>query len=353
MHKSKRNGMVELFRFLAAIGIATYHFEWLYINQADRLIHFYIFVEFFFVLSGFFLAQNCAKGKNSPVQYVWHQLRKLYPTYLAAFVFSFAVSVLVQRMGVHDIVESLWKAKWEILLCSLFAFDNTPSYNGGGAAAYIPALLLASLILYFLLREHKKAFLCVIGPLLILCGLSRILHTVGNLSVWVQYDGLITLGVVRALADMSIGILAAEWLLPALKKKTSQDRSVAVAVTGMIVCCLWAVLLIAERNAISFSDLVFYIFVFAVQICCAAVVTLPEKINTIFCWLGKLSYPLFLFHYGVLTLLRNVKGDLGYKKGMALFLLIIFLISAAVAVIPEIIGKRKNCKKSASKEGAV
>ena len=67
-----RNGFVEFYRFIAAICIALFHYEWVYMGTSRYLGHLYIFVEFFFVLSGFFLAQNCNKaaavsaGRKSP-----------------------------------------------------------------------------------------------------------------------------------------------------------------------------------------------------------------------------------------------------------------------------------------------
>lgn len=216
---AQRNGLIEYFRFFAAVGIASYHFEWVYVGQADRLQHFYILVEFFFVLSGFFLAQNCIHKDESAMRYVWRQCCKLYPLYFFAFCCSFVVAHLSWQIGWKDVLEHLWSAKWEVLLCTIFAFDDAPVYNAGGAASYIPALLLASLILYYLLKEYRALFNNVLGPLMVVCGLSRIIHVNGNLSVWQQYDGFVTLGIVRACADMSIGILAAQYLLPVVQKR--------------------------------------------------------------------------------------------------------------------------------------
>ena len=85
-----RNGFVELYRFLAAAGIALYHFEYVYMGSGNFLAHFYIFVEFFFVLSGFFMAQNShsASEEQTAWNYVWRQVKKLYPLYLVAIIFT-------------------------------------------------------------------------------------------------------------------------------------------------------------------------------------------------------------------------------------------------------------------------
>lgn len=50
----KRSWKIEALRFIATMGIAIFHFEWIYIGHPVYFQHFYLWVEFFFVLSGFF-----------------------------------------------------------------------------------------------------------------------------------------------------------------------------------------------------------------------------------------------------------------------------------------------------------
>ncbi len=53
-----RNPYIELFRFLGTLAIMLYHFEWLYVGKSVFLTNHYIWVEMFFVLSGFFIASK-------------------------------------------------------------------------------------------------------------------------------------------------------------------------------------------------------------------------------------------------------------------------------------------------------
>lgn len=53
--ETSRNGLIEIARFFAAVFMALYHFEWVFLSESKYFTHLYIFVEFFFVISGFLL----------------------------------------------------------------------------------------------------------------------------------------------------------------------------------------------------------------------------------------------------------------------------------------------------------
>lgn len=321
-----RNGFVELYRFIAALGIALFHYEWVYMGTSCYLGHLYIFVEFFFVLSGFFLAQNCKKAaaEVSAWEYVGRQIKKLYPLYLLAVISSAWITGRLMGWGGASLPLIIWQDKWEILLSYVFGWGGTV-YNNGGASAYVPALLFASLILYELLRSQKRLFTAVVGPILIVCGYSRILSVCGNLSVWLQFDELITLGVVRAFAGMSVGILFSEVVMPALAKGKKPILFAVVA-----ICTYGCVGLVLYRNYIGYSDLLFFVLLFALLITCLSLLRLPPLLNRTCCYLGKLSYPIFLFHYTFLEAMKCFLPDMPYVKGILVFLTLLLVCTASL-----------------------
>ena len=325
-----RNGLVELYRFFAAVGIALYHFEWVYVGSSQYFVHFYIFVEFFFVLSGFFLVQNCHSmpEQYTAWDYVGRQIKKLYPLYLAAIVFTACITHFLTADSGGGLL-AIWQDKWELLLAYIFGWGGT-SYNNGGASAYVPALLFASLLLYELARAHRSLFLSVIGPLLIACGYSRIIFTTGNLSVWLQFDGAITQGVIRALAGMSVGILFAEVVRPALAGWKRRTLFVCV-----ILCTFGIPALVLYRNYIGFSDLIFYVFLFALLITSSSRLSLPDLLNSIGCCCGKLSYPIFLFHYGILLILRQFLPEEPYIKSIFVFIISFLMVAAVILFLQQ------------------
>ena len=332
--RAKRDGKIELVRFFAALSIATYHFEWVYIGHPVFLQHFYIWVEFFFLVSGFFLYfSKDEKGdreeyQSASYQYVFSQIRKIYPLYLAGFLFTFIVTNIATQLPVRQWAEALWGAKWEVLLGVMYGFGSSV-YNKGGAPEQISALLFCSLIIHYLITRHRDAFVHIIAPLAVVIGFGRIINTYGNMSQWMAFDGYINVGLLRGFADMCTGALCAAVLLPLLRKVKEKW----LVIIGVVIPCAFIVFLIVGTNYIDSYDLVLYIFLFGLLLTAlyAWQRPVPEQIDGILRYLGRLSYPLFLFHYGMLILLRTYFPNMRYRYGAVIFLLMT-LLAAVVAL---------------------
>lgn len=196
----KRDWRIELVRVITTFGIAIFHFEWIYMGHPTYFQHFYLWVEFFFVLSGFFVAKNYKQnsdGECGCIHYVWNQVKKLWPPYIWAFAFSFVVYCICNSIDdVRNIMSLLWRAKWEIVFLQLSGFDGAaPVING--VTAYIPALLFSCLVLTYLLRYHNRLTINVIAPICPILIYSHILIKYGNLSQWVEYENWTTVGLLR------------------------------------------------------------------------------------------------------------------------------------------------------------
>lgn len=205
----KRSWKIEALRFIATMGIAIFHFEWIYIGHPVYFQHFYLWVEFFFVLSGFFLAKNCKEKKQSALNYTWQHVKKLWPQYIIAFVFSFVVYCFVNKISGHAVLGVLWKTKWEMIFFQLFGFDaNAPVING--VTGYIPALLVGSLIIYYFLDKYYEITVNLFAPILPIMIYAHMINTYGNISQWMEYEDWCTIGCLRGIAGILIGVLAYE-----------------------------------------------------------------------------------------------------------------------------------------------
>ena len=209
MDTAKRDWMIEGVRFLATCSIAVFHFEWIYLGCPIYFQHFYIWVEFFFVLSGFFCAKNVLHNKEdsffSPLKYVGKQAIKLWRPYIVAFIFSFIVYCMVNEIrNLGDVLITLFAAKWEIFFLQLSGFDSgAPVING--VTAYIPALLFASLVIYYMIKRHFMLFINIIIPILPIFIYAHIINLYGNLSQWMAFENWYTIGILRGLAGTLIG----------------------------------------------------------------------------------------------------------------------------------------------------
>lgn len=328
-----RNANVELFRFFASVCIALYHFEWICLNTSVFIPYFFIWVEFFFIVSGFFLAGNIEKKQVENtgggckcidgIQYTYSQGKKLYPLYLLAFLFSFCIYYIVNPIERSQILKGIWLAKWELLLSSILGFDNSaPIYNRGGAVAYIGAMLIGSMTLYYFIDKHKYFFYQFLGLAMIILFYGRIINVAGNLSQWATYDSVINLGILRGIAGMSVGALTWHFINPVMAKSKK-----ARIFSNIVFWVFIAILINPNTQIINQNDMIFCVFVFAVQISTLYNMKsdfLPKTLKRIFLRLGKMSYPIFLFHYGVLILLKHYWKKMNY--GVAVVFVLFMLI---------------------------
>ncbi len=344
MKDKKRNPYIELWRFFAGMCIAVYHFEWIYIGNPVLFQHFYVWVEFFFIISGFFLALTASKAGDKTDfawGYVKKQFVKLFPLYLAAFVFSAMVSFYTQRESFQGVIAELWNAKWEILLMQASGFANgSRTFNLGGAPAYVSVLLICSLPLFYLIQNHRQLFINVIGPVCVVGCYCRIINQYGNLSQWFAFDGFFDVGLLRGAAGMSLGALAALAGVPYLKKAGAVIRG---ALGMFIIPAVVILLLVVFRNHLNFNDMLFVVLIFAFWIPDLHTIEfdLKDSISNLMLFLGKMSYPIFLFHYGVLLMLKHFGPVYRYRYSICIYLAVIIMIGCGGVFLNSLITRMR------------
>ena len=97
--RNTNNGLVGM-RIIATLFIAIYHFELSYrfIENTQIFETAFLFVEFFFILSGFLFAKGMIDGRyqNSSLKtIICDRLKRLYPAYIIGLIILPAVYSLV------------------------------------------------------------------------------------------------------------------------------------------------------------------------------------------------------------------------------------------------------------------
>lgn len=158
----------------------------------------------------------------------------------------------------------------------------------------------------------------------------------GNLSQWTGYENYYSVGIIRGLAGVTLGaecyVLFSEWI----KKWRNITKLVLVMFAVLAIGAL-----VFARNYISFSDEVIYPYVFAMLL---VIVYEREKKNKylekIFCYLGKISYGIFLVHYGVCKLLTYYWPGYGYIEMMLICVCISVLLGTLLTNVSQLIMKK-------------
>ena len=167
MYKSKYNPEVDFWRFVFAVVIFLYHSA-KFIDQSGSslLSRGYLAVEFFFIVSGFFMASTIRNYENNSTcwEYLLHKIKSIYLYYICALVIAIAIRQWILSADGINIIKNIFMSWNEIFLLKMGGINSGRSYNG--PTWYISAMLIAMGLLYPLVKKWRSYFMNV-GALLI------------------------------------------------------------------------------------------------------------------------------------------------------------------------------------------
>ncbi len=152
---NEHNENIDFFRLISCILIALLHFESAMYPEKNFFSGGYLAVDFFFIVSGFYLYKNYSVRQEMPIVYMHNRVKKLYPMYFVGCILAIFYSLL-EMLKAHktiaDILLFFIKEIPEILCLQMFGITNQwvnfPLW-------YVSALLLSSIILYSIIYVDK------------------------------------------------------------------------------------------------------------------------------------------------------------------------------------------------------
>lgn len=295
----KQNRAMELYRFISAAMILCYHCHWFAFRESGTEFRgFYLFVELFFILSGFLMMRTVrhrvtpadrANPAGATVRYIRGRLRQLYPHHILSWILVAAIQLfLLKNIWPIQVVQIGWP---ELLLVNIFGFVRGTYINI--VCWYLSALVFASLIVYFLILRDEDVFCKIIAPVLLVVCYGTLYDRAESLAVTIIFTRYAPhLGFMRGLADLTVGCLAYrayEWMgdveLPG-------ESVLATVLEGMVFL---AAALYMYRCSGKYDFLfvpLFFAFVISVFRGKSMFTRLFD--NRLSGWLGKQSYAYFL-----------------------------------------------------------
>lgn len=294
-----RYRVLDSWRGIAALFVAAFHFPVDgYLHKASIVGHAWLFVDFFFVLSGFVIAHTLRDGLPDAQAFRSYMLRRLgrvYPLYalvLLAFVVVESAHSASQLFHAHTLTPAFAPGgitdpaglPRHFALLQIFGFSPYLSWNwpDWSIAAEVWSYAVFGLVC-LLAFPHRRVILsgmCVLA--------LAILFERSNRGIDVTYD----LGFVRCLYSFAAGALVYEiW------------RHMPFKLTGVLATtCEWATLILAilffifsGRNVSSFAaPAVFGLLILAFASEGGALSRLLS--GGMFQILGTLSYSIYMVH---------------------------------------------------------
>ena len=202
----KRNGFIDFLKFIFAIIILMHHG-----GQFFSILPIgYIGVEFFFIVTGWLMARkfyNFETNENIFVitrNYIIRKIRIFYLEYIVAIFLGFITILIFVHDHIPSISDMLLLTIGDIFLLQIWGFS---ARSVTGVMWYLCAMIGAIAILLPIILKNNKAFINIVAPLIILISLGSISYKYGNMCVIMEpvFDGFIRIGLIRAIADISLG----------------------------------------------------------------------------------------------------------------------------------------------------
>lgn len=194
------NGNIEVLRYIFTVIIAIMHFMSNFYGDAGRFSGGYLAVDFFFMLSGFFLAITVDKRSMGPFRFTFSKWFSMFWIYELSIFSMIGLETLENKWMASKIIFAIPDMLG--LQMSGFFYPNV-----NGILWYVSAMLIAGFFIAFMYKKYKSNFVNLIGPAIMLAGYALVYHSIKELDGVTQESCFIPLGLIRAYAGISTGVV--------------------------------------------------------------------------------------------------------------------------------------------------
>ncbi len=351
----KRNGKIDLLRFIFAIVIMLHHLG-MRTDLFDALgLHFQVVsqrgggfaVVFFFLVSGALLAKSTDKIVDSAdipkvtTQYLWKKYKYFMTWYIPAFILNFVWDCMRESIS-GGIKHSLYNISGFFMM-QYIGLNGGELYPNGfyvPASWYLSALMICSLVLFPLILWKREIFIRIIAPL----------TSIASLYVLLNYKNRfrIASGLWYPLAVMCAGCIAYELAKNIKNTEEIYRHGITLRIAEAAIYLL-TIVYISSDLQIEFEYPMFMLLTIAVAISFSGGTDDSLLSHKIFSFLGRASFPLYLFHEAIsliyIELLNKHGINHGYLSHIILYILCIVIAFLAQYVYDTIKKNKTQIKK--------
>ncbi len=375
MKTYKKNGKIELLRFIFCIAIILFHcsrtfgFHHLDVGglHIPVLRRGYYGVEFFFITSGFLMARSIHKRRKdlklglvksvelgrTTVRYMLKKYIGIFSYHVFPFIALMALKVVVKDVydgGAKDVAQYIFNAVPEFFFLQKFGFTNT---NVDVIEWYISAMFIAMLLLYPIISKFYYMYTRAVGPLVSLWILGVLQHNYDTFADQNRWLGFGYACVFRAIAEISLGASAFELCRTLSHRYFSRKSRVIFTIIeaagfGLtIFYSLSSYTTKYETHVLIFMTLSI-VFAFSGQ-------TMGRDVfqNGVVMWLGKISMPMYLCQLLGINIVAGFLDFLPKASQTALALIFTFVLSLVSIPIGDRIKKSIIDKRNSTKYNEV
>ena len=339
--KSARIDIVDFWRFFAAIMIVLFHMPC--IGGANITVAF--FVEFFFMLTGFFIfkhfqkspfvsAKSEQKAKNA-IQYTWKRFKSLLPYTIPIVIICTPVVAYSYYAQAHYQPYAIGMLKR--IFIEPFLLPSQLEYDGFrtiGPLWYLSVMIFFMPIICYIAQTKKINIfvMCMIPICWLYLSCFGLIYSQGINSPLVCVRGLVAMllgGVIFYLVEII------------KEKKISNLKRIFFTVAEIALYLLAAFI----RFYYSKPHYVAIVMLFLALVITLSGLSYTSKIKSkLFNFLGAISLPLFMWHYGIISVLQYHTS-----YGITRRYVIVFGLSIALSIIHYVIVQKITSARAAKR----
>ncbi|WP_064696981.1 acyltransferase family protein [Rhizobium aegyptiacum] len=309
---------LDAMRGFAAICVVATHFQERYAPSA------YLAVDFFFVLSGFIIADIYGRrlSRGLPFQsFMKARIKRLYPLYLIGILVGLIQIILLTSWGLRvqgevDLLVST--ATNTFVLPSPMYFLQAQPMQGmfpinGPAWSMFWELLVNIVFALWLFRLSVRGLCCVAfvsAAFLVFVGLKY-----GMLNIGWEWPSAVG-GLPRVMFSFTAGVVISR-----LFNGASAPRRgwIAIVPCLLLLICIAAPVPLVLRP---YYDLIFALALAPLIVTLGLFLEVPAKAEVLATWIGYISYPVYILHRGVIGLFKPLAGSIGLNGPFAFLVLL-------------------------------
>lgn len=328
------NNSIQFWRWLFTCLICMLHFEPQYLNGEQPVFACgYLAVEFFFILSGFFMMKHAESHNDSALIYSIGRVKRFYPDLLLCWALLILNLAIVNNYGFMDTFNEVKKHVWEYLLLNSLGITwdilNGPTW-------YISALVISGYFIYWLIKKNKDFFIQFIAPILIFLIYSYYAYLGNGLDYHLVWERISMGSISRAVGGICIGCITYEISTKYKFELTKNKILFGSAVELFVIIILANILLFGEKN--SNNLLVLFLFPILIFIEYKGISLLSQILNcSISGFLGKLSLEIYLNQVLVIGVFLRLSNRTDYLIDSIKFIITMNLFGVIVYCLKNVV----------------
>lgn len=334
----KKNLTINFWKVIFAIIIVLYHT--VYFQEYDGYVALlkrgYIGVEFFCMISGYFMVKSSEEVSCSTAilgeetrKFLFRKIKRILPYWLISGFLCLIIRLITVDtvyLGIKQVLFSFW---------SFFFLQKTglATYGLINVGWYASSMLLCMIFLYPICVRKRDIFVNIFCPIVAINVYSYYSLTFGCISVGTNWFGSVNSGTVRVLGGLCIGGVIFEASRIWKQKKTSYIQKIFFTIAE------WG-LMLGTILILSFVNDSRYDFIMILFMMIALVIILGEKSFTeeilkfIFGeQVSDWSTAIYLAQAPVLGLLLMKKIEIGYFKIVFIYFIFTMLLAFLSIVV--------------------